>query len=206
MRQRQVFERYFSEQEERQLMQCVRGASGLPGVPGVLALRDAAWMVLLRQTGIRVTPLARLTVGDARAALSRGALLVRGETNKRGREHKVPLNRKALDALGTLLKVRAALTSDHDFGAPLIISREHNNISVRALQQRMRMWCSRAGLADGSPHWMRHTLAKRLLARSTARNPLSIIAGVLGHGSLNSTDFYTQPDKEEIAQAMEVAA
>jgi site-specific recombinase XerC len=206
MYQRQVFERYFNEKEERQLMQCVRGAGGLPGLPGVLAQRDAAWMSLLRQTGIRVTPLSALTVGDARAALSSGHLLVRGVTNKRGREQKVPLNRRANEALCVLLKVRAACTADHDFDAPLIVSREHNALSVRALQQRMQMWCDRAGLADGSPHWMRHTLAKRILARSTARNPLSVIAGVLGHSSVASTDFYTQPDKDEIAQAMEVAA
>lgn len=225
MYQRQVFERYFSEKEERQLMACVRGAGGLPGVPGVLARRDAAWMSLLRQTGLRVTPLAKLTVGDARAALGKAVLNVRGETNKRGREHKVELNRVALAALGALLKVRAELTTDHDFDAPLILSREHRGrvrgamtdelgalalahgtgMSVRALQQRMRLWCDRAGLADGSPHWMRHTLAKRLMARSTARNPLAIVAGVLGHSSQNSTAVYCQPDKEEITQAMEAA-
>lgn len=200
MYQRQVFERYFTETEERQLMACVRGCAG------DLARRDAAWIGLLRQTGIRVTPLAKLTVGDARQALGKGQLIVRGSTNKRGQEHRIPLNRKAIEALGTLLKVRAAFTTEHDFAAPLIVSREHKALSVRALQQRMGLWCTRAGLADGSPHWMRHTLAKRLLARSTAHNPLSIVAGVLGHSSLNSTNCYTQPDKEEIAQAMEAAA
>lgn len=226
MYQRKVFERYFGEKEERQLMNCVLGAGGLPGVPGVLARRDAAWMALLRQTGIRVTPLCRLTVADAQQALARNQLLIRGVTNKRGREYQVPLNRKAAHALRALLKLRAELGAGHDCDAPLLVSREHGGrvrasvhdedqavcvafgtgMSVRAVQQRMRMWCDRAGLPGGSPHWMRHTLAKRMLARSTARNPLGIIAGVLGHGSITSTDCYTQPDKEEIEAAMEVAA
>lgn len=200
MYQRKVFERYFSESEERQLMTCVRSRTG------ALARRDEAWISLLRQTGIRVTPLSKLTVGDARAALGKGVLIVRGATNKRGQEHRIPLNRKAVQALGALLKVRAEFTHEHDFDAPLIVSREHNAISVRALQQRMGLWCARAGLADGSPHWMRHTLAKRVIARTTSRNPLSIVAGILGHSSPSSTDCYTQPDKEEIAQAMEAAA
>lgn len=226
MYQRKVFERYFDEKEERQLMQCVLGAGGLPGVPGILARRDAAWMGLLRHTGIRVTPLCRLTVDDAQTALARNALLIRGETNKRGREYQIPLNRKAVHALRALLKLRRELGAGSDDDAPLLVSREHGGrvrasaydedvalcvafgagMSVRAVQQRMRMWCTRAKLPAGSPHWMRHTLAKRMLSRSTARNPLSIIAGVLGHGSIVSTDCYTQPDKEEIEAAMEAAA
>lgn len=200
MVQRKVFERYLSETEERNLMKVVRDTAG------PLARRDEAWLVLLRQTGIRVTPLSKLTVGDARAALADGALTIRGETNKRQCEHRVWLNRKAREALEALLRVRREFAQDALDDAPLIVSREHRGMSVRSLQQRFSFWRAKAGLRDGSPHWMRHTLAKRLMARSTSNNPLQVVAGVLGHSSLTSTCVYTLPDKEELQQAIEAAA
>ena len=61
--QRAVFERYLTEGEERQLMKHV-GRFG-----DELSRRDAAWMDLLRQTGIRVGSMAGLTVEAGDVAL-----------------------------------------------------------------------------------------------------------------------------------------
>jgi site-specific recombinase XerC len=71
----------------------------------------------------------------------------------------------------------------------------------------MAHWREHTGLpVEASPHWLRHTLAKRIIARSTARNPLGVVQHALGHHSLNSTGIYTAPDRDELARALEEAA
>lgn len=70
---RAVFERYLTAAEERQLFGYVDQFGG------PLAARDAAWMRLMRHTGLRVASVAGLTVADAKAALSTGHLVARDE-------------------------------------------------------------------------------------------------------------------------------
>lgn len=201
MYQRKVFERYLTLQEERQLLRTVAKHGD------VLARRDAAWMALLRQTGLRVGALAGLTVLDARTALTGGRLHSRPEISKGERGYEIYLNKKARAALGELLRLRREQGHGDHPDAPLCMSRKRLALSVRSYQARMRLWVGLAGLdVAASPHWWRHTLSKRLMQQSTARDPLAVVQAALGHVSRNSTAIYTRPDREEIAQAMEEAA
>lgn len=199
--QRRVFERYLTPTEERALLATV-GA-----LRDVLARRDHAWMRLLRQTGLRVGALAGLTVYDAKEALREGRLASRPEISKGSHGYSVPVNKKAAAALKELLAIRREQGYAEIPDEPLILSRKHRAMSVRSFQARMQMWRRQAGLSvEASPHWFRHTLSKRILARSTAREPLRVVQAVLGHASPSSTSIYTLPDREEIAQAVEEAA
>jgi len=198
--QRQVFDRYLTEAEEKQLLAHVRRSAD------ILARRDAAWIELLRQTGLRITSMANVTVGDAQAALRGKHLVVRPEHAKGGRGYEVFLNSRARENLRTLLKVRAAMGYGPHPDAPLVMSRNHRGMSVRSYQSRMAMWCNEAGLqVAASPHWLRHTLAKRVMARSEARDPQGIVQVALGHRHRDSTVIYTLPDREDIESAMELA-
>lgn len=198
--QRAVFERYLTEAEEKQLMQHVRQFAD------VLARRDAQWIELLRQTGIRVGSMAGITLGDAQAALRSKHLHLVDQYAKGHRGYEVPLNTRATACLKALVKIRA----DMGYGAhpemPLVMSRNHRGMSVRSYQARMAMWVADAGLpVAASPHWLRHTLAKRVMARSTARDPQAIVQVVLGQRCRDSTVIYTLPDREDIVDALELA-
>jgi len=195
-----TFTRYLTESEEKRLWETMK----LQG--HILARRDYAWMRLLRQTGIRIGSLAAITVGDAREAIRERRLDLREA--KRGKTYSVPVNRAARRALRDLLEIRMQQGHVLYPDAPLIMSRqEGRGLSVRTFQQRMQKWVIAAHLPmRATPHWFRHTLAKRILARSTAANPLGIVQGALGHSSIASTGVYTRPDREEIAEAMEVAS
>ncbi|HFD81026.1 MAG TPA: site-specific integrase [Gammaproteobacteria bacterium] len=198
---RQVFERYLRSHEERRLLACV-AKYGDP-----LARRDHAWMRLMRHTGLRVGSLAALTVEDAQEALRAHRFRVRAEAAKGGRGYQVPLNRKAEAALRDLLRIRRELGHPQTPEAPLVMSRNHRGMSIRSYQARMRMWCARADLGvQASPHWFRHTLAKRIIERSTARDPRAIVQHALGHTSIVSTAVYTWPDRDDIERAMEEAS
>ncbi len=201
---RKDFHRYLTVPEERRLFAAIKARAGIEGQAQQLAKRDLNWMRLVRYTGIRIGALAGLNVADARSALAGGYLVLGDAISKRGQGSQVFLTRKARAALLQLLRVRRALGHAESADAPLLVSRNHNRISVRSLQARMRFWCDVAGLqTKASPHWWRHTLAKRLMKNSTAEDPRGIVQAALGHRSITSTAVYTLPDREDVEQAME---
>lgn len=193
-----VFRRYFTQSEERKLFATVKRDSTIE------ARRDYAWMQLLRHTGIRVGTLSLLNVLDAKEALEGGDLVLRAEITKRKQGGQVFLTVKAKAALRELLKIRSKQGWPDSPDAPLIYSRNRSRMSIRSYEARTRYWCKAAGLkVRGTPHWFRHTLAKRIMQNSTATDPLGVVSSVLGHASISSTTFYTRPDREEIERAME---
>ncbi|MFZ5514670.1 MAG: tyrosine-type recombinase/integrase [Pseudomonadota bacterium] len=199
--ERRVFDRYLAVSEEKQLFRTIKQFGD------VHARRDHAWMRLLRQTGIRVGALHGLSVHDAELAIKDGYLRIRSSINKGGRAYSVYLNKEARRALVDLLKIRREMGHPQHPDAPLVMSRKHQAMSVRSYQSRMQHWVQAAGLGiDASPHWFRHTLAKRIFSQSTAQDPRGIAQGVLGHASINSTAVYTLPDRESLARAMEEAS
>lgn len=197
----QVFERYLTEGEERQLLRTVAQ------YVDVRARRDHAWMEVLRVTGVRIRAFSQLTVAHAEEAVRTGVLRLEGAIQKRGRAQRVPVAKRGRSALRRLLRIRRELGYAPRPEAPLVMSRHHRALSVRSYQARMRHWVEVAGLdVQASPHWFRHTLAKRIVARSEARDPAAIVQGVLGHAGRNSTGCYLLPDREAVADAIELAS
>lgn len=196
---RKVFCRYLSEREEAQLFKHVGQFAG------TYARRDLAMMQLMRYTGIRVGTLCRLTIGDAMAALRDKHLALASDKVKGRKAYTVFLGTKAAAALSALIQLRKnakCIVPDH----PLCAARAKKlrPMTVRAVQLRMSKWVMSAGLSvDATPHWLRHTLAKRLMARSTAEDPQLIAQFALGHSDRRSTAIYTMPDKEAMQLAME---
>lgn len=193
-----TFERFLTENEERQLLRTVAQYGH------ILARRDLHWMRLLRQTGIRVGTLAGLTVHDARNAIAGKRLVLRDEICKGGRGYTLPLNKKAMAALRGLVRIRTEqgypLINEH----PLIMSRKRNALAIRSFQQRMAKWVKLAGLeVQATPHWWRHTMGRRVIDRSTSPNPQRIAQSVLNHANIATTSIYTQPSREDLERAME---
>lgn len=202
MQQRQVFNRYLTRSEEKQLFSHVKKFRA-----ELLAERDYHWMLLLRHTGLRIHNLACLSVDDAWAVIRHPAnrLQLADADSKGGNGYELRFNSAALTALRCLLRIRRA-QGFHDDG-PLVMSRQGAaGLSVRSFQQRMRQWVLSAGLPRAaSPHWFRHTLAKRIIETTTHNNPLQVVQCALGHSDIKSTAIYTRPDIEEIDRALELA-
>lgn len=197
---RAVFERYLTEAEEKQLFRHIAQFAS------VLARRDHAWMRLLRYTGMRVQSLSLFTVGDATAALTSNTLTVRPETAKGGFGYSAHLGSKAKAALQDLLRIRREMGFPAAPGEPLVMTQRGRGLSVRSYQARMREWVEDAGLQVGaSPHWLRHTLAKRVMARSVAADRIGIVQVALGQRTRTSASVYTLPDRDEVARDIEAA-
>ncbi len=198
-----VFTRYFTEAEERLLFSTIKQHAGIQ------AERDLYWMQLARSSGVRLCVLAGLTVGDARAALDGDMLHVRPAINKRDKEQWLPLVKRSRDALQNLLRIHRAMSAGIEWDLnpldrPLILSRNRRGMSERNFQDRMAKWVSIAGLPGGSPHWWRHTFAKRAMKNSQAEGSekLQRVQAILGHDDPRTTQIYTRPDKEELRELM----
>jgi site-specific recombinase XerC len=197
---RAVFDRYLTRADEKKLLAHI-GKHG-----GLYALRDHAWIRLLRQTGFRLGSLRGLTVGDARHALSSRRLRADSAHAKGGRGYDVALNRQAEQALRDALRVRRAMRLPEDPDGALFCSRLGQAMAERTYQQRMQMWRQSAGLdAAASPHWLRHTFAKRVMETTEHRDPQGVVQSLLGQASRASTVIYTLPDKEDLERAVEAA-
>jgi site-specific recombinase XerC len=196
---RKVFERYLTDDEVRRLL------STIAATAGELARRDHAWVRLLLATGIRVGTLALLTLDDARIAIETHTLTIRDEAAKGERGYEIHASTKARDALRDLLRVRKQFEAAPNCDA-LVLARTGYAMSVRNYQQRLREWTAKAGIRGASPHWLRHTLAKRVMKRSEASDPLAIVQVALGHRRRHTTTIYALPDREDIERAMEAAS
>lgn len=216
-----VISKYYTEAEEKALFATIKR------VDDTLAKRDYYWMLLMRETAIRLGILAGpdqskvkrkkltitigLTVGEAETALTSEYLIYRAGTNKRDKQHPISLTVSAKQALAQLLKIHKTMSDGCDWDTPrqdrpLILSRNHQAMSRRSYQERFKFWCIEANVTIGSPHWLRHTWAKRYLARSTSPDAILRVQAVLGHQNLSTTAVYTRPDKEALTSAMQEAS
>ncbi|MGI9278221.1 MAG: tyrosine-type recombinase/integrase [Endozoicomonas sp.] len=194
------FTTYFTASEEKKLLATIKQQSA-----DIYAERDYWWMVLARHTAVRVCVLSGLTVGDAQQAISRERLLIRPQINKRQKEQELFGKKIIIEALRNLVRIHKKMARPEDFAnltfeqRPLILSRKHKAMSVRSFQDRMSLWCEKAGLEAGSPHWWRHTWAKRQIkASDDVARTLMKVQVWLGHEDPKTTAIYTQPDKEEM--------
>jgi len=208
MYQRQHFDRYLTVAEERQLFQTIKQHMNKDTQRGLLAMRDYYAFKFMRNTGLRVGTVVGMRVIDALNILKARRLQLPKAIMK-GRRHDLDTycNKSALDNLRKLLIARQLLGYAPNADERLLVSREGEALSDRSMRHRLQHWRELAGLdAQASPHWLRHTLAKRVMKNSTARDPRAIVGALLGQRDPRSTVMYTLPDKEDIEQASEEVA
>ena len=57
-----------------------------------------------------------------------------------------------------------------------------------------------ADIAGLTPHTLRHTFAKNLI---DAGKPLTVVAALMGHETLDTLAIYTRPSREDLQRAIE---
>ena len=151
--------------------------------------RDAAIVLLLARLGVRSIEVARLELADLdwRA----GELLVRG---KGGREDRLPLPDDVGGALAEYLTVRGRHESRRVF---LTLRAPTRPIRPDLVGDVVRRACHRAGVAQITPHRLRHALASEMLAQGAS---LQDISQVLRHQHLSTTTIYAKVDLGRLRQ------
>ena len=147
-------------------------------------LRDRAILETLYASGVRVSELTGLNLGDVR--LGAGEMQVIGKGDK---ERLVLLGQPAVAALRAYLEIGRPEQAGKRPTNALFLNRFGGRLSVRSVDEIVR----RAGVAAGieqtvTPHLLRHTFATHLLDGGA---DLRVLQELLGHSSVATTQIYT---------------
>ena len=159
-------------------------------------LRDLAMLEVLYASGIRVSELCGLNLGDIDT--SRNTLSVIG---KGDRQRVVPLGIPAMKALQNYLSnARGEFLNNKSADAVFLGSRG-KRIDQRTVREVVYEAMKAVGVTMG-PHGLRHSAATHLLEGGA---DLRTVQEILGHASLATTQIYTHVSPERLQSAYKQA-
>ena len=161
---------------------------------GDAAARDRVMLELLLNTGIRLSELVGLDLGDVDLDGKRIAIHAKG-----GHDETRFLNANLRRLLRRYLRQRNQDASD---SPALFLSNRGSRISNRQVQARFRQWLTWAGIDRPglSPHSLRHTFASRLYRKS---RDLLLVGRALGHRTVEASAIYVHQADDELEEVLE---
>ena len=162
-----------------------------PSLDTLIGVRDRAVLELFYSTGMRLSELVNINIGDFH--LNKKLLRVIGKGKK---ERMIPYGRAAESAIENYLKMRDISFKPVFAKTPLFVNSKEKRISTRTIQRRMNNYIKL--VADGKrvgPHLLRHTFATHLLDNGA---DITAVKDLLGHSSLSSTQIYTHVSIEKL--------
>ncbi|CAJ64414.1 Tyrosine recombinase [Frankia alni ACN14a] len=163
-----------------------------------LGLRDALVLELLYGSGVRVSELCGLDLGDIDD--ERRLLRVLG---KGGRERSVPFGVPAAGALRAWRTSGRPLLAAPQSGSALLLGQLGGRLDPRTVR-RVLARCVELGIVPPglTPHGLRHSAATHMLEGGA---DLRSVQEFLGHASLATTQIYTHVTPERLRAAFEQA-
>jgi len=165
----------------------------------LLGARDRAMLEVLYSTGIRVSELVDLNIGDVDFE---GQLVhIRGKGKK---QRNTPIGPTALGAIGRYLELKRADARNATFDQiALFVNKHGQRLSTRSVRRKLDKYLSIAGLDPSvSPHTLRHSFATHMLDKGA---DLRSVQELLGHQSLSTTQIYTHVTAERMKQSYDQA-
>ena len=160
----------------------------------LLPCRDRAILELLYASGLRVSELVGLTLGN----LDRQGQMIR-VLGKGRKERVVPYGSKAQEALEVYLPLRAQILA-HPRTKPdptaVFVNHRGGRLTSKSVRVIVKAYARLANVNwNLHPHSLRHAFATHLLADGA---DLRAIQELLGHVSLSTTQRYTQASIEQL--------
>jgi integrase/recombinase XerC len=171
----------------------------------VLERRNRAMFETIYSTGIRVSELAGLNVGDV--DFKQGFIRVLGKGN---RQRRVPIGVRALESIRSyrhLLGIDEPGPYDGEdeerCQRALFLNRSRGRLTTRSIARILDKLARSCGLAQPiSPHGLRHSFATHML---DAGADLRVVQEFLGHKSLSTTQKYTHVSIDRLMAAYDKA-
>jgi len=163
-----------------------------PATP--LGMRNKALLELLYSTGLRVSELLGLRMGDI--DMQSGCLRCIGKGDK---ERLVPVGKQAISAVAAYVRDARPRLIGRRAAAPYIfLNSRGGKLSRVGFWKLLKEYGRKAGLQRKlSPHKLRHSFATHLLERGADLRSVQLM---LGHADISTTQIYTHVIQERLKQ------
>ncbi len=147
-------------------------------------IRDSAILELLYSTGLRVSEIVSLNIGDL--DFKENIIKVKGKGQKERIVIFGNFAKKKIEKYLNIIKKR----NNFNLNEPLFRNLKGERLSTRGIQLIVKERAIKAGITKNvTPHVLRHTFATHLLNQGM---DLRLIQQLLGHANLSTTQIYTQ--------------
>jgi integrase/recombinase XerD len=176
-RQWQTIPKFLNSQEVDRLLDS-------PDAIRPTGLRDRAMLQLLYATGLRVSELCRVGIGDLNREM--GILRTTGKGNK---QRLVPAGQAAIRAVEEYIQSGRPLLLKGRASRFLFVTARGGCLTRQAFWKLLAIHGRKAGIFHGlSPHVLRHSFATHLLERGADLRSVQVM---LGHADISTTQIYT---------------
>ena len=160
------------------------------------AKRDKAMLELLYASGMRVSELVSLNLGDV--DIESGFVRCFGKGHK---ERLIPIHQQAALAVKEYLEqARPSLAHGKEERA-LFLNPRGDRLTRQGFWQKLKEYAKSANLeADVTPHTLRHSFATHMLSGGA---DLRYVQEMLGHANISTTQVYTHLTTEHIRRSYE---
>jgi len=166
--------------------------------PGPRSLRDRAILEVLYASGMRVSELVALNVGDVNLASDNVRCV-----GKAGKERVIPIYPQAARAIEKYVNEgRIQLLRDAEEKA-LFLNHRGRRLTRQGLWLIIKRYVEDVGITDPvTPHTLRHSFATHMLSGGAE---LQDVQALLGHASISTTQVYRQVTDEQMREIYDEA-
>jgi integrase/recombinase XerD len=188
-RQWQTIPKYLNLEEIERIIQA-------PDPTKPLGLRDRAMMELLYASGLRVSELCKLGIGDL--DLEYQVLRTTGKGNK---QRLVPVGKAAILAVRAYLETGRAALLKGRASKYLFVTARGGCLTRQGFWKLLAGYGRRAGIFHGlTPHVLRHSFATHLLEGGADLRSVQVM---LGHADISTTQIYTHVMRSRLRATVE---
>jgi len=159
------------------------------------AKRDTAILHLLYASGMRVSELVSLNLGDI--DLEGGYVRCFGKGHK---ERLIPIHQRATQAIEEYRKETRPNLVHNEYEKALFVNARGDRLTRQGLWQILKEYAKAAELVGITPHTLRHSFATHMLNGGA---DLRSVQELLGHANISTTQVYTHLTSEHVRNTYE---